>query len=253
MTRAVPLFLAVLAALAPAGSAAAQQAGTPGQEAPPGGPADASTSVVVDDEQAELERRQREAGAVGDGPADEVVVTPEPVAEQTPAESLHHGEQVSIRAGIAVPYVFAVKYAEGPRCDDEGETFCRRLGAALVDLEIGFGVSTTVELSLLARLGLADDEAAGANPLAFGFGARAYGSPHSVFKLFFGGRIVLDVTSSEAMQWKDFDVGLRGEFGLQVDFVRHAGVYVQLAPSVTFLRGLYFVPDVSGGVQARFP
>lgn len=252
MKRYFPLFLLVLAAGPPAGSAAAQEGQDPVAE-PSEGAESASTSVVVDEEHADLERMQREAEAVDRAPAGETVATPEPTEEEIPADSLHHGHQVGIRVGIAVPYVFAVKYGDGPPCDDAGETFCRRLGVALVDVEAGFGVSPSVELSLLARFGLADDEAADTNPLAFGFGARAYGSPHSMFKLYFGGRIMLDLTSSDAEQWTDFDVGLRGELGLQIDFVRYAGMYLQVAPTVSFLRGLYLVPDVSGGVQARFP
>ncbi len=252
MNKTLATLLAVAFSFAPAPPMAAAQ-DLPPEEESPEGPATASASVTVDDEQAELEQMQREAEAAESAPADQVVTEPAPAEEEVPADSLHHASQVGIRAGIAVPYVFAVKYGTGPRCGDGGETFCRRLGAALVDLELGFGVSEGVELSLLARLGLADDAAANARPVAFGLGVRAYGSPHSMVKLYFGGRVVLDVTSSQTEEWSSVDVGGRGELGLQVDFVRYVGMYLQLGETLTVLRGFYFVTDLSAGVQARFP
>ena len=218
------------------------------------GPEAASTSVVVDEEQAELERMQRDAEMQGQPDASAAVVEAEPEEPAAPEDSLHHSEQVGLRAGIAVPFIFAIKYADGPKCDEDGsETFCRRLGATLLDLELSFGVSQTVELSILGRFGLVDDDAAEANPLAFGFGARAYGSPDSMVKLFFGGRVMLDLTSSDVMEWNTVDVGLRGELGLQIDFVRYAGMYVQVGETIAVLRGLYFKTDAGIGAQFRFP
>lgn len=242
-------FLALLVVLgtAPIGTAAQDAAPEPAPS-----PERATTSVVVDDEQTELDRMQREAEVTGRPAPAEAVVDVEP-REEVPSESLHHRNQVGARIGIGVPYIFAVRYGEGPQCDASGETFCRRLGPGLIDLELGFGISETVELSAVARLGLAEDEAAASSPVGFGLGARAYGSPHAMFKLFFGGRIMLDVTSSDRPEWKSVDVGLRGELGLQMDIVRYAGIYVQLGETVSVLRGLYFTTDLSGGVQARFP
>ena len=255
MIRGLSSALAVVIWLA-APIAWAQTDDTAGgrEEVPATGPEAASTSVVVDDEQAELERMQREAEAQGEPDAGEAIIDQKPEEPLAPEDALNHGEQAGVRVGVAVPFIFAIKYGDGPKCDEDGsETFCRRFGATLLDLELAFGVSRTVELSVIGRIGLVDDDAAEANPLAFGFGARAYGSPDSMVKLFFGGRVMLDLTSSDVAEWNTVDVGLRGELGLQIDFVRYAGMYVQLGETIAFLRGLYFKTDLSGGAQFRFP
>jgi len=221
-----------------------------------GGPESATTTVVHDDE-SELERMQREAEAMERADQEEMVVEPAAADEElegVPEDSLMHLNQVGLRIGLGAPYVFAVKYGEGPRCgEDPGETFCRRLGSITLDAELGFGVSDTVELSILTRFGLNADDAAEARPLTFGFGARAYTAPHSIVKLYFGGRAMLDVTSSDVPEWSTVDVGVRGELGLQVDLARYVGLYVQLGETISFLRGLYFVTDGTGGAQVRFP
>lgn len=175
----------------------------------------------------------------------------EPVAP--PEEPLSHAGQVGIRVGFGVPYIFAVKYGEGPRCDATGEEFCHRLGSALIDLEIGVGLSETVELSGLARFGLAEDEASNAVPLAFGFGARAYTSPSAQVKGFLGGRAMIDITSSDVPEWKTVDLGVRGELGIQFDLVRYVGFYAQAGASIMLLRALNLAFDGTVGVQVRFP
>jgi len=49
------------------------------------------------------------------------------------------------------------------------------------------------------------------------------------------------------------DVGGRGELGVQFDFLRQLGAYIQLGESLSFLRGLYFVTDFTAGLQGRIP
>jgi hypothetical protein len=181
---------------------------------------------------------------------------PRPAAEGVPGapESLSHQNQVGIRVGAGMPYVFAVKYGTGPLCsDDPSKTFCTRFGSPLLDVELGFGIGESAEVSVLARFGLTDDEAADHPPLIFGLGVRGYGSPHDMVKLFFGGRVILDATSGSQPNWSSVDIGVRGELGLQVDFIRYVGAYLQLGETISFLRGLYFTTDLTGGVQARFP
>ena len=210
-------------------------------------------SEVVDDRQAELERMQREAEADGQPEPAATVVEPEPAVEGPPEDSMSHEQQLGLRLGAGAPFIFAVKYGEGPACDDEGNEFCRRFGAPVLDLELAYGLTDTVELSVLARFGLGDDEAADSNPLAFGIGARAYTSAHAMFKGFLGARLMLDATSSDAPEWKSVDVGARGELGLQFDVVRYVGIYAQVGASIMILRALSFAFDATGGVQARFP
>lgn len=200
-------------------------------------------------EASELDRMQREAeGRPANAPPEAA-----PTAETTREEPLGHEGQIGLRVGLGAPYVFAVKYGEGPWCDDTGEEFCHHLGTGLLDVELGFGVSETVELSGLVRFGLAEDVASNAVPIIFGIGARAYTSPSARFKGFLGGRAMLDITSSDAPNWRTVDVGVRGELGLQLDVVRYLGFYVQAGASIMLLRALYLGFDGTGGVQARFP
>lgn len=224
-----------------------------GQDGAAVGPATTGGSDVVDDRQAELERMQRDAEQVDEPTETAAVVETAPAVETPPEDSMSHESQVGLRIGAGVPFIFAVKYGDGPACDDTGEEFCRRFGAAVLDLEVGFGISDTVELSALVRLGLADDEAANASPLAFGLGARAYTSAHAMFKGYLGARFMLDATPSERPEWSSVDVGARGELGLQFDVVRYVGIYAQIGASIMILRALSFAFDATGGVQARFP
>jgi len=232
------------------------------QEGAGAGPATAGGSEVVDPREAELQRMQNEAERDGTPDASTAVVERAPAVETPPADSMTHENQVGLRLGLGVPFIFAVKYGKGPACDDtrgaEGNEFCRHFGAPMIDLELSFGVSDTVELGAVARFGLADDEAANANPLAFGIGARAFTSPHAMFKGFLGAHFMLDLTQRRAdptdvAEWSSVDVGARGQLGLQLDVARYFGVYVQLGATIMILRALSFAFDGSAGVQGRLP
>ena len=227
------------------------------QEGAGAGPATAGGSEVVDPREAELQRMQNEAERDGTPDASTAVVERAPAVETPPADSMTHENQVGLRLGLGVPFIFAVKYGKGPACDDtrgaEGNEFCRHFGAPMIDLELSFGVSDTVELGAVARFGLADDEAANANPLAFGIGARAFTSPHAMFKGSLGGRFMIDLTYSDVPEWSSVDIGARGELGLQLDVVRYFGVYAQVGATLMILRALSFAFDATGGIQGRFP
>jgi len=211
----------------------------------PVGPASATSSTTIDD-RSSLAAEQRAAEGET-GPADSAPVAP------PPEDSRSHRMQVGLRVGAGVDARFAIKYGTGPSCGTPGETFCRRLGTGLLDVEVGFGVTDTIELSVLGRFGLADDAAAQAMPLLVGLGIRAYGSPHSMVKLFFGARVMVDFTSSEVPDYNSIDIGARGEFGVIVDVLRYLGLYAQLGVAIHFLNALNFIGDVTGGIQARFP
>jgi len=180
-----------------------------------------------------------------------------PAHEETPGvevESLDHRMQVGLRIGAGMPYVFAVKYGDGPNCDPGGvETFCRDFGTPILDVELGFGITEEAELSLSGRFGLTESDVSNSHPIQLGLGIRGYGHATSAFKLFFGGRLLLDVTSSSVPGWSDVDFGVRGEFGMQYDFLRYFGAYVQLGASLAFIRAFSVTVDLTGGVQVRFP
>jgi len=176
-----------------------------------------------------------------------------PAAPVAAAGSRSHRHQFGFRVGAGADGRFAIRYKDGPSCGDGAETFCRRLGTGLLDAELGFGVSDTVEVTLLGRFGLADDAAARALPVMIGLGVRAYSDPEAVAKVFFGGRAMLDLTSSDVPGYGSFDIGLRGEFGVMVDVLHQLGIFAQLGAAIHVLQALNFIGDVTAGVQARFP
>lgn len=198
------------------------------------------------------------AVAQAQGPAShDPTPAPHPPADVTAPgveeERLDHRLQVGLRIGAGMPYVFAVKYADGPNCDTGGENFCRDFGTPLLDVELGFGITEKAEISVSGRFGLTESDISGSHPIQLGLGIRGYGSPNDPFSIFFGGRLVLDVTSSSVPDWTDVDFGVRGEFGVQYDLLRYLGFYAQLGASISFIRAFSVTVDLTGGVQVRFP
>lgn len=245
--------LTLVVALLSAGSAHAQDAS--GGAAVP--PSTSATDSSLTDTQDELDSDAAMPPPVDtstDALAEPVDATNAPADPARPADSLSHRHQVGIRFGAGMGGLYAVKYGSGPACSDNpAESTCRRAGVPTLDLDLSFGISDAVEISALARFGLSENIASNAKPLVFGLGVRAYSNQHGMFKLFVGGRVMLDIQSSSAPNWHGVDFGARGEFGFNVDFIRWAGVYVQLGAGIQVLNGLYFVGDATGGVQARFP
>lgn len=207
-----------------------------------------ATQDEVDQAEAPAERR----ASVLDEPVDASHATTDD--ETRPEDSLSHRNQVGIRFGAGVGGLFAFKYASGPACgDDPTESACQRGGTGMMDLDLSFGIGDSVEITALARFGLSTNIASDTKPLIFGLGARAYANRHGIVKLFVGGRAMIDIQNSSVPNWSSVDVGARGEFGVMVDFIRWAGVYVQLGAGIQVLNGFYFLGDATGGVQARFP
>ncbi len=219
----------------PSGAAAADTAATPSTATP----LEAPTTPEL-----HAEQRPTEADAAGADPDE---------AAAAHSDSRSHRHQLGFRIGAGGDGRFAIRYKDGPSCGNAAETFCRRLGTGLLDAELGFGVTDAVEVSLLGRFGLADDAAARALPVMVGLGVRAYSAPHALAKIFFGARAMLDLTASDAPGYGAFDLGLRGEFGVMVDVLRHLGLFAQLGAGIHVLQALNFIGDVTAGVQARFP
>jgi hypothetical protein len=170
-----------------------------------------------------------------------------------------HDSQFYLRGGVALPFLFAVKYGDGPRCSlnrtDEGrpEVFCRRVDSPSLDLDIGYGLTSSIELSLWFRMGLTEAPIADTWQRTVGIGVRSYGSPVNQVKFYIAARIVADLTPSDEPNWGPVDIGGRGEFGLAIDMIRQLGFYLQLGATFQVLRGFYLIGDVSAGLQVRIP
>jgi hypothetical protein len=167
---------------------------------------------------------------------------------------LDHEYQLGIRVGFGVPFFFAIRYDADKPCDLMNSQFCVGIGSGIADLDLSFGITRDLEITAFVRLGLAPDVPTITNRVLVGLGLRYYVVPESVLKPYLGVRGILDVTSRGALtSLSDVDGGLRGEFGVQCDIVRYVGLYVQLGVNILFARALYVGPDLTGGVQARFP
>ncbi len=174
------------------------------------------------------------------------------------SEDRRHERTVAIRVGAGVPYLFAIKYGDGSPCESadptaEPATFCSRLGEPFLDLELSYSVTNQFEVAGYVTLALTDDDAALAKARIFGIGLRAYTSAEAIVKGFFGTRLVLDLTRSNTPGFHDFDLGLHGSFGIQIEPIRWMGIYLQGGLSVRVLRNFSFLPEASGGLQFRFP
>lgn len=168
-----------------------------------------------------------------------------------------HERMGVLRIAFGMPYLVAIKYADGPLCEPtdvpEDQTFCARAGEPFLDLEAGFAVTHRLEIVGAVTVSLDDDPIALAKPRAYGIGLRGYTADEAIVKGFFGARLVLDHTPSDADDWSNVDFGVRGDFGIQVDPVRWLGIFVQGAVGVRLLRGFTFLPEASAGLQIRFP
>lgn len=162
-----------------------------------------------------------------------------------------------LRIGFGMPYLIAIKYADGPLCEPttepDDQTFCARAGEPFLDLEAGFAFTHRLEVVGAVTVSLDEDPIALAKPRAFGIGIRGYTSDEAIVKGFFGARLVLDYTSSDADDWSNVDFGVRGDFGIQVDPIRWLGIFLQGAVGIRLLRGFTFLPEASAGLQIRFP
>ncbi|MCB9615391.1 MAG: hypothetical protein H6722_23395 [Sandaracinus sp.] len=168
-----------------------------------------------------------------------------------------HERMGVLRIAFGMPYLIAIKYADGPLCEPtdvpDDQTFCARAGEPFLDFEAGFAFTHRLEVLGSVTISLDEDPVALAKPRAFGIGLRGYTSDDAIVKGFFGARVVLDYTSSDAEDWGNVDFGVRGDFGLQIDPIRWLGVFVQGAVGIRLLRGFTFLPEASGGLQIRFP
>jgi len=211
-------------------------------------PARGTSSVEVNEQEQRL-RREQEAML------DETAEGTQQATENAD-ESLDHEFQLGIRGGVGVPFLFALRYNNGPPCDDTGEQFCLNVGSALVTFDLSFGLSTDIEVVVGGRIGAVGVEPTNSSNIQLLLGLRAYISPESIAKVYLSPNLVLDLTEAGAlagMNWGDVDFGVRGAFGVQIDMVRFVGLYVELGVNILFLRSFGIAPDLQGGFQVRFP
>lgn len=214
-------------------------------------PAQTTSSVVVDEREAALRREQ---AAFEEESEDQEQQRSE--EDEDDGDGLDHEYQVGLRAGIGVPFVFALRYGDGAPCDRAGEQFCLFVGSTIITFDVSFGVTPDVEIVLGGRIGAIQVEPTETNTGQISLGIRAYISPESLAKVYLAPSLVLDLTPNgvpAVMNWGDVDFGVRGAFGVVVDPIRYLGLYVEIGVNILFLRSFGISPDVTGGFQVRFP
>lgn len=222
-------------------------------------PAQGTSSVVVDEREAALRREQEEFEAESEEGTGEG--TGEEEEEEDDGDSLDHEYQVGLRAGIGVPFMFALRYNDGPRCNGTVDTadpdaFCLYVGSTIITFDLSFGVTPDVEIVLGGRIGAIQVEPTQTNTGQISLGIRAYISPESIAKVYLAPSLVLDLTPNgvpSVPNWGDVDFGVRGAFGVVVDPIRYLGLYIEIGVNILFLRSFGISPDVTGGFQVRFP
>ena len=176
--------------------------------------------------------------------------------DDAPPEALDRLGQVGMRLGLAGAMVAAIGFSNDTVCNEERDETCARFAGPLADVELSYGITDVVELTVSGRLGLLTDEAPQNRLFRFGMGIRLYESTSTSLRPFWGARLLADITENrnpENLGWATFDVGLRGEIGLQLDLDRAIGFYIEAGESITFVRALTFLTDLSIGAQFRIP
>lgn len=239
-----------------------------GEEAAPAAAAPPAASVVEPDEgpppseEAPEEDEAGEGGASGGGPAGG-----EDAEEAGAARTYGHHFQGGIGVLVGTGYFFELPYANRSCTQVEdgvptAGTNCQGMSPLFIDFQGSFGVTDGLEVLVEFRLGLLEQYLQNApntdegritdqdptRPMAFGVGVRYYTDPLGMFKFFVGALVDIDFTPSV-----DVDVTVRPMVGFQVDFIRWVGVFLQVSPTISFIRSLRFAFDGGGGLQFRFP
>ena len=123
-----------------------------------------------------------------------------------------------------------------------------------LDLELGYGIAQSIELTLEMRIGLERDfgatpQIAGPRPFHLAPGARFFFSEAARTKLFVQPELVFDL--ADYARGNDF--GLRGIQGFWIDLHRTYGLYFFIGETLEFSRYLSAAFDAGIGFQGRYP
>jgi hypothetical protein len=182
---------------------------------------------------------------------------PEPATAAAPPPSYSHRFQggVSLAPGLGYRVIFP--YDEGQPCGefkDDGtpKRVCTSRLPVFLELELAFGVTTSLDLIADFRFGLEKDFTPG-KAFFFAPGVKYFIDPEKAFKLYASFQIVFDDEDQGASNVDNFDFALRNANGLQYEVLRQLGLFAQFGETLGFVRWLRFELDFAVGVQGRFP
>jgi len=172
----------------------------------------------------------------------------------------HKGQGVAnLQVGTGYRALFPFDEEYCGQLDDAGanESNCVGRSPAMLGLQLGYGVTRSLELYAELGIGLENDFGDratpndGPRPKFFAPGLRAYIADLGPTQLFSSFQFVIDFTDFQQVDGNDFAV--RNLNGLQLDLHPTFGTYVYFGESVGFRRWLGFTVEAGVGIQARFP
>ena len=175
-------------------------------------------------------------------------------------EKSHKGQgTVNLQIGSGYRALFPYDGEYCGELDDAGANASNCVGRSptILGLQLGYGVTSSLELFVELGIGIESDfgdRAApndGPRPLFLAPGLRAFVADIGPTQLFSGLQFVIDATDFRQVDGADYAV--RNLNGVQFDVHRTFGVYVYFGESVSFRRWLGFTVEAGVGVQARFP
>lgn len=242
----------------------AAETGETGGEGEAGGEGelDPEAAAFLAGSEAAAAEGEGEGGAeAGEGEAGEGEETGEEEEEEDRGFGHRFQGGLGILAGTG--YQFAIAWG-GEYChqpgEEDGQEVCHHRSPVFFDIQASFGVTEGLEVLAEYRIGLLEEiyladsrveEDPGeqaSRPMAVGVGVRYYVSPLNRFKFFVGALFDIDFTKNLPV-----DVTLRPIFGLQIEFIRWMGFFVQASVNLSFIRNFGLSIDVAGGLQFRFP
>jgi hypothetical protein len=184
-----------------------------------------------------------------------IAAAQEPAAAAAPASQprgFAHRFQGSLGVIVGTGYRGLVRYKDTVSCGDADKTLCTSRLPTFLDLQAGFGVTSGLATILDLRLGLEQDFTH-SRPLALAPGIKYYIDAEERLKFFVTLQLSIDFTGGQLPGVPGTDLGLRNANGVQYDFTRFLGLWLQIGDTLAFRRYFRFELDVALGVEGRFP
>lgn len=190
------------------------------------------------------------------GPAAAAAPAKKAEAKEEKEESLDHrfqfGAAVRVGTGYRVIAPYNEEQCSGATGPDK-ESICGGLYPVFLELSPSFGVTGSIELLVDFRLFLMDADYTAAKGFYISPGIKFYADAESRLKFFLTAQPVFELQDQTVNAGlSTFDFGLRSTVGLQFDFIRYIGAFIQGGVLFTFSRWLTFVADFSAGIQVRY-
>lgn len=215
------------------------------------------------------ERVQKEGDTNQDGGEEAAKSDADEKNEQDASkDSLGHGGQFGLRAGVVGGLRMIVRYEESTFCREpdldkiaDAQKFCGHVAPFALDFGLSYGIVDFLEPFIWGRFGLGAEEQTDTNPIiVVGAGVRLYTMSDSAIKVFIEPAVALEFEDGgDTFPWSLATEGYGTELvfhaaaGPQFDFTRNIGLYVSGGLTAGVLRSLNASLDLQVGLQGRYP